>query len=200
MQFRAFVGSVICLCLIESSAVAQVWPSQAVQRVDQKSLARSIQCETGLFARAVRNLRVPRDRMTGRAKITDKIESGWGFGGDASALILAKASAGVNYGSTYSNTLTFKKFNLHERNIAACRDRNTVALHDLRRCLARNAQFFGPGGPLGPGDSDCISQINVKLEASAGLSLPLNIVTIGPRASWSTSYVYGVQVVAPASE
>lgn len=190
----ALVGLV---CFSGSSVLAQS-ATQTVMRVDQRTLARSIQCETGLFARAIRNARVPVSRMNATAKITDKIEDGWGFGGDASALILAKLSFGVSRGSTYSNTLTFKKFNLNAKNAIACRDRNNVALHDLRRCLATNAEFFGSRGPLGPGDSNCLSQINVKVEGSAGFSIPINVVTIGPHASFSTNYIYGVQVIAPA--
>ncbi|ACF01833.1 hypothetical protein Rpal_3331 [Rhodopseudomonas palustris TIE-1] len=197
-MMRIISSAMIFITLLLPSATFAQFVDQTVQRIDQRTLARSIQCETGLFAQALRGLRIPASRMNASAKITDKIERGWGFGGDLSALILAKFSAGVTHGNTYSNVLSFRRFNLNVANVAACRDRNTVALHDLRRCLRTNAEFFAPRGPLGAGDSNCLSQVNVKVQAYAGLSVPFNVVTIGPHASFETDYVYGVQIVAPA--
>lgn len=190
---RRIFWSFLSLAMLAAfPAHSQDYPTQTRSRVDIDTVVRSVQCEMGRFARNLRRYHIPAQRLNATIVVTDKIENSSGFGFDVrAAIITLLGGVHVQNGNVRTNTLKAKKYRINADNDAACHDRNNLILADLRECLLKDAPHFAQW------DIDCVSQVNVKTTASAGLTIPVSVVTIGPNASWDTTYTHAVQVTAP---
>jgi hypothetical protein len=180
----------VAIVLTTTGASAQSWQPLQIQKFDESTIQKAIQCELGHFAVSVRRQKLDHDHLLASVSISSKFQAGNGWGVSLPFFAPKEAS---DHG--YDGSAKFlKPLNVDVANLGACPKKTQgLELLDLRQCLAE----YAPGYL----DSEVTCQSHMHVKRTVGFDGKATFfVTFDANASWDADYLQAAQVIAPAQK
>lgn len=187
---------------IAAIGICERTEAQELRFFQPSTVANSIKCEIGTFAKSVSRITLPANARRVRVAVTNTETDDSGLGATISSIVanLFKFGGQVSRSETRSG-MTAIIYNLSSKQLPNCskRDRVPAPGVGVLNCLSNNRHAFADAanGSQEFDEVSCYVAVTVKKGFSASLGIPIYVITFGPTFEGSTTGTFRIDIAVP---